>query len=104
MIECNNCYWKGEEHELVLCEYAEETYKGCPNCESDSFLMETIPDYAIRTDDGAIEEWYYYSNAKQYEEALEAFERSGLDHFGYELDFYGEYKLIKSNKNGNKSN
>lgn len=104
MIECNNCYWKGEDYDLVLCGQEDELYKGCPNCESDSFLMEAIPDYAIMTDDGAIEDWTYYNRVNEYDDAMEAFERSGLDYHGYQLDTYGEYKKIKSNQNGKNNN
>ena len=46
-VRCNNCNWEGVEEELQI--FQEETdadsidrsfFKGCPNCETDDYLMD----------------------------------------------------------------
>ena len=39
-IKCNNCDWQGDENELKIIREQEEFFKGCPNCETDSYLSE----------------------------------------------------------------
>lgn len=42
-VRCNNCLWHGHDEWLVTC-YDDETgepFNGCPNCRTDSFLMDT---------------------------------------------------------------
>ena len=48
IVICNNCNWQGEEDELEVFEDTTEViesidrcfFKGCPNCETDDFLMD----------------------------------------------------------------
>jgi Zn finger protein HypA/HybF involved in hydrogenase expression len=47
-VKCNNCLWSGIEDELQTFEDTSETsentdrqfFKGCPNCETDSYLTD----------------------------------------------------------------
>jgi hypothetical protein len=104
MLECNNCYWKGESYDLILCQFAEETYKGCPSCEADVFEMDVMADYQIITCDGAIETMHEYDDHEAYYKAYKSFVNQGLEVSGYQLNFYGEYVIINSNEDGKKSN
>ena len=40
LVRCNNCIWQGEEDELDDCEEDGEPIKGCPECKTDSYLMD----------------------------------------------------------------
>jgi hypothetical protein len=104
MLECNKCYWKGEDYDLILCHYAEEPYKGCPNCEADSFSMDVMSDYQITTYDGVIETIHNYDDHEAYHRAYKNFVNQGLEVSGYQLNFYGEYVIINSNENEGQNN
>jgi hypothetical protein len=47
-VRCNNCDWEGVDYELEVFEDTTEVienidrcfFKGCPNCETDAFLMD----------------------------------------------------------------
>lgn len=39
-VTCNNCDWEGKENELIQGKDEEGYFNGCPNCETDSFLMD----------------------------------------------------------------
>ena len=39
-VKCNNCDWEGYENDLEIFEDEGGFFKGCPNCETDSYLMD----------------------------------------------------------------
>ncbi|MCM1324093.1 MAG: hypothetical protein NC218_08020 [Acetobacter sp.] len=42
MIRCNNCYktFKDDDELLLLWDVRNGYFKGCPNCKTDSYLMD----------------------------------------------------------------
>lgn len=42
-VRCNNCLWHGHDEWLIVCHDAAdgEISKACPNCRTDSYLMDT---------------------------------------------------------------
>ena len=40
MVRCNNCWWTGEEEKLVRGHDINGGFDGCPNCETDTYLMD----------------------------------------------------------------
>lgn len=53
-IRCNKCYWKGEEEGLRQFTDDAGYFLGCPNCETDNYLMD-IDDKVSETRIYAIE-------------------------------------------------
>lgn len=39
-LRCNQCYWIGTEEELKQLEDEAGYFLGCPNCETDGYLMD----------------------------------------------------------------
>lgn len=39
-VTCNNCDWEGNESDLIQGKDEEGYFNGCPNCETDSYLMD----------------------------------------------------------------
>ena len=39
-VRCNMCDWEGEEEDLILGEDEDGYFKGCPNCNTDYYLMD----------------------------------------------------------------
>jgi Zn finger protein HypA/HybF involved in hydrogenase expression len=39
-IKCNDCQFIGEEDDLKILKDNTEYFKGCPNCKTDSYLMD----------------------------------------------------------------
>ena len=48
-IRCNNCYWVGQEDDL---KQLEDEINGCPNCETDGYLMDIEEDYLVTINSG----------------------------------------------------
>lgn len=45
IVKCNMCNWEGDEEELIIVEEIidddhRDFYRGCPNCETDAYLMD----------------------------------------------------------------
>ena len=49
-IRCNNCYWKGNEDDLLRLENEDGALDGCPNCKTDNYLMDLDTSKWIITD------------------------------------------------------
>ena len=39
-VKCNDCQFIGEEDDLEILKDNTEYFKGCPNCKTDSYLMD----------------------------------------------------------------
>lgn len=39
-VQCNMCMWRGDEDDLTLEKEEDETFKACPNCKTDAYLMD----------------------------------------------------------------
>lgn len=39
-VRCNMCMWEGDEEDLVMSKDEDGLSKGCPNCQTDHYLME----------------------------------------------------------------
>jgi len=41
-VKCNNCNFIGVEDDLEILKDNTEYFKGCPNCKTDSYLMDVL--------------------------------------------------------------